>query len=349
MVILTDRKGSSATPAYELVSLEKEQLTREALQVMLSKAENDRKNPDPGSDSFEKFVAGGGEARLRVHKGIALRFEDRFVQATASGGEQELYKEKFAALNAMRKKFPKGTVIPDRLLYLAGDDKVIGCTMPFLEGFKEFKELAPTWTPEEATEKLLVLHRYVVECHREDIRIGEFNWSNFGFVGDKFAFVDGLTFDIPKFPCATKFLQTIDPELIDPNEELHKDDARAWERLRPYSTDTDWFGFSHVVLATLCTHAFKGSLLKAIESVEYGEPRIRLLRGLSIFEPGIVLGKALRLIPEALSEPLYEHLYEVFSGKRRRGVFPEALLKDLRWTRCPSCGGMFAARSCPCG
>jgi hypothetical protein len=141
----------------------------------------------------------------------------------------------------------------------------------------------------------------------------------------------------------------VDPKLLVQKMSLRENDPRAWLRQRDYSKDSDWFGFACMVLEVLVGRMpWDGAHCEALNRPELDRLRVRALSGISIFDRNInVKSSSLRRPLEALSEPLYNHLYEVFKGGRR-GAFPAELLRQAQWTRCSACHGEVSAKVCPC-
>jgi len=172
-----------------------------------------------------------------------------------------------------------------------------------------------------------------------------------GFDRDgNFVAFDTLNYDFPNFPCETACRATIDPTLLIQDDGILDSDPRAWERERPYSARSDWFGFRCIVTKVLTGFwPWDGTDYRAHSSHELRRPRVRALRGLSIFDPKVRLAsQGLVCPPERLPESLYDDLYKAFNERRRRS-FPLRLLTESDWVRCSVCGFDFSSSRCPCG
>jgi hypothetical protein len=320
-------------------------LTRQALLDMLNR--QFVSESDPGSESFGKLIACGGQAFVRSWSTTALRFEKDFLESDASSSRHSRYERK---LTLAQHILPEGALKPGLPLYVQDDPLVIGHTMPYIDGLRSFEDSASTWSAAEATQALLTLHRFIQRAHENKVLLGEVNWTNVGFdrTGSFVAF-DSLNYDLPGFPCETVCRRTVDPTLLLQDDGILETDPSAWTRERPYSVNSDWFGFRCIVTKVFTGYwPWDGVDNRAISCVELRRQRVRSLRNLSIFSPKIRLAtQGLYRVPESLAEPLYDDLFKSFH-EGHRGVFPDTLLTDARWTRCSACGYEFASSGCPC-
>lgn len=320
-----------------------ERLTLESLVELLRKQLKDEN--DPGSSSFGKLVKSGGEAFVRLHESTVLRFEMKLLDPHTS---MEVREEFLKRLSASRKLLPEGALKPELPIYLDGSSMVIGHTMPYVDNLVSFEDGAPIWSGDQANKALLGFHRYIKACHASQVKLGEVNITNSGIDSNgSFVAWDTLGYDLPGFPCQTTCSSTIDPSLIIQDDSIDDLDKRMWERERPYSFDSDWYGFACIVLQVLVgVGPWRGTHRLARSCKELRRERVRALRGVSIFDSNIKIDSAKLLrVPEALSEPLYNHLYGVFN-ERQRGEFPELLLTQQSWRRCSKCGKELASIRC---
>jgi hypothetical protein len=275
-----------------------------------------------------------------------LRFERKLIDTQASWFTRRRFVKK---VKVVKKLLPAKAIAPKLPIYLDGSSYVVGHTMDYVEDLRSFKDDAKNWTAQQATAALLELHAFITECHRRKVLMGEVNPSNVGFGPSGFVAFDTLAYDIPGYPCETICEKTIDPKLLVQELSMRENDHRAWLRRRDYSKESDWFGFACVVLDVLVGRApWDGAHREALKRPELDRLRVRALSGISIFDRNInVKSSSMRRPLEALSEPLYNYLYEVFKGGRR-GAFPAGLLAEAHWTRCPKCKNEVSAQLCPC-
>ncbi len=293
-----------------------------------------------------RLVKNGGEAWVRLNGDTVLRFERKLITTNASWFVRRRFLKK---MKVMRKLLPSKALAPKLPIHLADSGYVVGHTMEYVENLRSFKDDARNWTASQATDVLLELHAFITECHRRKVLMGEVNPSNVGFGPAGFVAIDTLAYDIPGYPCETLCDKTVDPRLLAQRLSLRDSDRRAWLRRKNYSKDSDWFGFACVELDVLVGRMpWDGTHYEALKKPELDRLRVRALSGVSIFDRNVnVKGSGLRRPLEPLSEPLYNHLYEVFKGGRR-GIFPEELLRGTRWTRCSACQVEVSAQICPC-
>jgi serine/threonine protein kinase len=319
-------------------------LTVTSLVEMLER--DDGVNREPGSPSFDpQLVESGGEAWVRLHNSTVLRFERKLLSGERAPERQARF---LAKMQLIQKVLPAGAVPPLLPLFLKDDAGVIGHTLEYVEKFQSFEAAAPTWNATDATNALRWLHKFIAECHERGIVLGEVNPSNFGFGTNGFAAIDTMSFGLSDFPCVTAYRSTVDPIVLRQDEEISDSSPEAMVRDLPYSVESDWYGFACIVLEVLLgVGPWGGRHRLAGQTPTLRRERIRALRGLSIFDPKVtVVEDDLRRRPEALSEPLYNHLYGIFN-RGERGVFPSSLLK-MRWTRCSSCSSEYSSCACPC-
>lgn len=318
-------------------------LTRADLAQLLQDEEMGAQ-PSPSFDA--RLVKNGGEAWVRLNGDTVLRFERKLIASKSSWFTRRRFLKK---VKVMKTLLPSKAIAPKLPIYLEDSGYVVGHTMEYVENLRSFKDDAKTWTAEQATAALLELHAFMTECHQRKVLMGEVNTSNVGFGPSGFVAIDTLAYDVPGYPCETICEKTVDPKLLVQTLSLRDNDRRAWLRRSNYSKDSDWFGFACVVLEVLIGRMpWDGAHFEALKKPELDRLRVRALSGVSIFDRNInVKGSSLRRPLEALSEPLYNHLYEVFKGDRR-GVFPAELLREASWIRCSACQNEVSAQICPC-
>lgn len=325
-------------------------LTRSGLQEMLFPRGDGALGSNPGSPSFDpRLVESGGEAAVRLFRETVLRFEFKLLEPGVTEEERRLFLKKHSLAQQLRSV--KGAVVPKQIILLEGSPPlVIGHTADFVEGFDPFMlnepgDAALRWSAQKATHALIQLHDYISACHQLRITLGEVNPQNFGLdqAGELRA-IDLLAYGYVGHECRTTFAKTVDPKLLDSG-----DKAKGWERIRKYSTDSDWFGFTVVAFETLLgVGPWGGAHRDQMKSPLLGQQRVRALRGLSILNEEInVNPESLRRRPISLGGELLEYFQSVFH-RGVRGKFPRNLLTSLTWNTCSKCGEDYAALSHVC-
>jgi hypothetical protein len=310
-----------------------------------------------GSPSFDQgFHDSGGEAVLRKYQNVVLRFERALLDTAAASGRShsggavhtDIASQYLRRLSSARFYLPTEAVIPALPLYLHGTADLVGCIMDYVPDWQSFAQHASSWDVTTTTRSLVQLHGFIVKCHQMGVIIGEMSPHNFGLSGGSFRALDVLAYQYPGLPCTTVYPGTVDPALLKQDETLHDSAGEAYKLEGSYSSDSDWYGFCCLVLQSLTgVLPWAGAHRLSMYAPELGRRRVKSLRGLSVFDSSIRLGKTLRPL-ESLREELYEYLYAVFTHGTR-GPFPVSLLTSLRWVRCPACGSEVSADFCPCG
>ncbi len=299
-----------------------------------------------GSPSFDQsFMPSGGEAVLRKIRNVVLRFERSLLDSTVESGIEEKYLQRISAASL---RLPQRAALPRLPLYLHGTSNLVGCTMDLLSEWQSFAEHSHSWDAAKTTRALIELHAFISQCHEAKVVIGELSPHNFGFSGDSLWAIDVVAYQYPGLPCTTVYPGTVDPELLLQDEAVRDSDPHAYQLQKPYTPESDWYGFCCLVLQSLTgLSPWAGAHRLSDDAPELSLRRVRALRGLSVLDPSIRVGASLRP-PESLREELYEYLYGVFTHGNR-GSFPLALLRSIRWVRCPACGSEVSADFCPCG
>jgi hypothetical protein len=298
--------------------------------------------------SPQASVGKGGEADVfDIGGGTVLKlwktpdhpdYEGVPAEQDAARARIDLHQQK---LRAFPRGLPARVVAPVALATDKSGQRISGYTMGFVDGAEvlmrfgdpKLRELAAS-----SARALADLHGTVAGLHSMGVVIGDFNDLNV-LVKDEQAYViDADSFQFGGFLCRVFTERFVDPLHCDPREKRPL-------LCKPFSTDSDWYAFTVMVMQTLLSVGPYGGIYRPKSaSARMPEPT-RPLRRITVFHPEVLYPK-----PAAhygvLPDDLLQHLHQVFE-KDLRGAFPRRLLDGIEWSRCPACGAGHARAVCP--
>ena len=176
----------------------------------------------------------------------------------------------------------------------------------------------------------LDLHATVARLHERGVVIGDFNDLNVLVATGAAHLIDADSFQFGRYECLAYTERFVDPLVCD----------RGLRPSRGHSTATDWYAYDTLLFQSLLlVHPYGGVLPGP------GRPIDRTLNRVAVFDPRVRYPKA--AVPwSALPDELLHRFHETFV-EDARAPFPRALLDELRWTRCTSCGLNHARAACP--
>jgi hypothetical protein len=262
--------------------------------------------------------------------------------------EQDAARARIEAQQDKIRAFPRG--LPERVIAPAelctdrSGSRVVGYTMPFVAGAEVLLRYADPaarrggLAADDAIAALLDLRATVERLHALGVTVGDFNDLNV-LVRDRRAFViDADSFQFGAFLCRVFTERFVDPLLCDPAL-----DSPVLGR--PYSAASDWYAFAVMVMQSLVCVGPYGGVYRPADKAARVAQAARWRRRLTVFHPEVVYPKP--AIPyRVLPDDLLHRLHLIFERDLRE-PFPRRLLEDLRWTRCPLCGGEHAREACP--
>jgi H/ACA ribonucleoprotein complex subunit 3 len=175
----------------------------------------------------------------------------------------------------------------------------------------------------------------VSAVHRTGTQIGDFNYLGVLVQNGRSLLIDADSFQFGKFKCRSFTTRFVDPTLCKKDQLLLAADP---------SELSDWYAFALMVFECLTFTSPYGGVVKAGQYQKLPASD-RPLRRVSVLSKDVqypVKGVPLDRLPDEFLE-YYHQLLE----KDVRGVFPQKILEQMRWTRCPNCDWEFAKRSCP--
>jgi len=301
---------------------------------------------DPASS-----IGKGGEADVyRLSAGAVLKvwktedhpdYEGQQSEKDAARARIALHQQK---MRAFPRSLPPRVVTPVELATDKSGKRLTGFTMAPVDGAEALMSFGdPSFRARgsgigEIGGVLSDLHRTVEALHGEGVVIGDFNDLNVLVRGKECFLIDADSFQFGAFLCRVFTERFVDPLLCDP----------AGERPvlgRPYSPASDWYAFSVMVMQSLLCVGPYGGIYKPANKADKIAQAARPLRRVTVFHPEVAYPKP--AIPyRVLPDELLQAFHLIFE-KDRRGGFPRALLDDLRFSTCPTCGLSHARAVCP--
>ncbi|HBI34254.1 MAG TPA: hypothetical protein DEA43_02150 [Candidatus Moranbacteria bacterium] len=231
---------------------------------------------------------------------------------------------------------------PDNLVYdRAG--KVAGYAMPFLKGFdvllsygdRAFGQAVPY---DQKMGICLGLHESLRQTHPLGVIFGDFNDLNILVRGSEAWIIDVDSAQFGSYLCRVFTEKFVDPLLCDST-------GKRPMLNRPFNSDSDWYAFDVMLMATLLYVGPYGGIFKPGDKSKLVPHDQRPLKRITVFHPDVKYPKPAvhwRVLPD----DLLQHFHQRFENDVR-GQTPLALLEKMRWTTCSNCGIEHARAMCP--
>ncbi|UQA59640.1 hypothetical protein [Polyangium aurulentum] len=286
------------------------------------------------------FDLGGGVA-LKLWKGPDHPdFAGAPEEAQGARARLAIAQEK---LPAFPRNLPERVVAPIDLATDKAGRTLLGYTMPLVAGAEVLLRLGEPAARraaggETAARLLGDLLQTVSAVHRAGAVIGDFNDLNVLVRGTEARIVDADSFQFGRFPCTVFTERFLDPLLCDAS-------AARPAPVRPFGEGSDWYAFAVMAMTTLLCVGPYGGVFRPKDPARRIPESARPLHRITVFHPEVRYPKP--AIPYGLlPDDLLQAFSAVFERDMRR-PFPLALLEELRWTRCLSCGAEHARLRCP--
>lgn len=301
--------------------------------------------------SPKKSIGKGGEADVYdIGNGLALKIFKAANHPDFAGNPEE---QKFASgrirehqqkLRQFPQNLPSGVIKPTELAYNLAQNLIVGYAMRHVAGAELLIRFSERSFREKgiSNEKMLTilrrLHKLVPAIHQSQAVIGDFNDLNVLVLGDQVFLIDADSFQFGKFPCRTFTDRFVDPLLCDPLE-------NQLLLLKEHSVESDWYAFAIMLMQCLLFVGPYGGVYRPKDPGQMVPHQLRPLRNITIFHPDVRYPKP--AIPfKVLPDDLLQYFHEVFE-RDRRGIFPDKLLDNLRFTTCDFCRTEHARAVCP--
>ena len=262
------------------------------------------------------------------------------VEARAAADRLALVQEKMPFFPA---------ALPERVaspMTLAKDRKgrtILGYTMRLIAGAEPLMCLGePTRRRalggDAAARILCDLRATVAAIHRAGAVIGDFNDLNVLVRDGEAHLVDADSFQFGRFPCPVYTERFIDPQICDAS-------APRPQPVRPFSAESDWYAFAVMVMGTLLCVGPYGGVYRPRDPAKRVPEAARPLRRITVFDPEVRYPKP--AIPYGVLPDDLLHVFSSIFERDARAPIPLALLQELRFTACLSCGAEHARVRCP--
>lgn len=301
-------------------------------------------------------IGEGGEAYIFAHgKDEVMKLYREPSDPLYAGADAESKRNRAGAkhrLEVQQQKlplFPKGlpnkVIAPSDLVRVSTRGQIIGYTMPFVKGAELLRQYSlADWrmknrvSGNEVVEIFRDLHSTVKQTHGASVVIGDFNNLNVMVRGSEAYVIDADSMQWGIFPSETFTPRYVDPLICDPT-------ASALMMAKRHNQNSDWYAFAVMLWeALLLVHPY-GGVYRPKDPKKRVSPNARPLHRISVLHPEVQtpdFGIPPQLLPDEVLS-----FYEGLLHKDKRGEFPNALLQNLRWTKCQSCGVIHARVHCP--
>lgn len=248
-------------------------------------------------------------------------------------------------LRTFPQNLPNRTIKPEQLATDRWGKKILGYTMPLLKGAnpllkysdRNFRN-ASGITNQAVVAIFRDLHESVKKIHAANVVIGDFNDLNVLILKDEAYLIDTDSFQYGQFTCQVFTTRFVDPLLCDPLESKPV-------LVRSHNADSDWYAFAVMLMQSLLFVDPYGGVYKP-QSLQAKIPHeARSLHRITVFHPDVRYPKP--AIPySVLPDDLLDYFHRCFI-QDQRSEFPDRLLSNLHWAKCPSCGVEHARNACP--
>ncbi|HEX7484495.1 MAG TPA: hypothetical protein VF281_05100, partial [Candidatus Saccharimonadales bacterium] len=245
-------------------------------------------------------------------------------------------------LPAFPGRMPSEVVAPTTLAYNTTGDKVIGYTMPYVDGMEVLMRLSDRQYREiggiDANQVVAIfrqLHQTVAALHAQRVVIGDFNDLNV-LVNDKaIRIVDADSMQFGRFQCHTFTNRFVDPLRCD---------TKTLTLDRPHNEQSDWYAYFIMLLHSLLYVGPYGGVHRPKNGKRL-QFDARVLARLTVMNDSVIYPKPAMPL-QTLPDEVLGYMQSVFEQDKRE-VFPLHLLDGLRWTTCATCGFTHARSVCP--
>ncbi len=286
-------------------------------------------------------IGKGGEADvygIRGNLAVKIFKDPNHPDLQGNTLEQEAARRRLAEqqrkLTAFPRNLPKNIVVPDKLVTDQLGRRIIGYSMRRVIGGEPLVKYSDRNFRSQGIDANQVvgifqqIHASVKGLHRAGVVIGDFNDLNVLAVGSEAYFIDSDSYQFGPYLCSMFTHRFLDPTLSNPL-------ATELTLERPYTTDSDWYAYSVMLMQSLLFVGPYGGVYRPKNGQQIPLDK-RPVKRITIFHPDVIYPKP--AIPlKFLSDDLLSYFEKVF-GKDHRAEFPENLVASLHWVKCLQCG-----------
>jgi H/ACA ribonucleoprotein complex subunit 3 len=299
----------------------------------------------------KKAIGKGGEADIfDIGNQLVLKI---YKQPNHPDFQGQVQEQQFAKLRlseqqhklpAFPRNLPQRIIAPQDLAYDKNGDHIIGYTMRFLQKAEVLRRYAEKSFRQTGINNQQVvaifqdLHQTVLQLHQKKVVIGDFNDLNVMVIEPQAYLIDTDSFQFGPFFCKVFTDKFVDPLLCDPNQS-------SLMLIKPYHDVSDWYSFSVMLMQCLLFVDPYGGVYIPKEPKKRLNHTARPLKRITVFNPDVKYPKPATHY-SVLPDDLLQYFHLVFE-KDQRQIFPDKLLNDLHWQKCPNCGLEHARNVCP--
>lgn len=298
-----------------------------------------------------KSIGKGGEADVYdIGGGRALKLfkPPNHPDYTGQPAEQRAAAERIEQhqqkLRAFPRNLPTGVVTPVELATDRDANRILGYTMPFLQGTEVLmrygnRGFRQAGVPDDVVMGVFKDLRTIVDgTHKAGVVIGDFNDLNVLVLGTEAHIIDADSFQFGGFLCRLFTARFVDPLLCDST-------ASQVMLRRPHNEDSDWYAFNIMLFQSLLFVDPYGGVYAPKNHGDKVAHDARSLRRITVFHSEVKYPKPARPYG-VLPDEWLDYFHGVFE-KDLRGPFPSTLLEAIRWIECTACGAIHARNVCP--
>jgi H/ACA ribonucleoprotein complex subunit 3 len=293
-----------------------------------------------GGEAIVYKIPGGEALKVYMKPDDPMYHGDREAQEGARLRIDEHQKK----LPAFPGGLPDRVVAPVKLAMDSPSGPIGGYTMSFLSEMepllsyseRRFREQQGL-DPNQVVGIFRDLHHLVSQVHDHGVVIGDFNDLNVLVRDAEEAYVvDADSMQFGPYHCRTFTARFVDPLLCGPDKLVLR---------QPHCVNSDWYAFATMLFQCML---FINPYFGGVHKPKKGKPfrnDARVLNRVTVLSPEVIYPKV-AIDPNVLPDELLDYFSQLYE-KDQRGVFPELLLENLRWTSCSSCGSWHARATCP--
>lgn len=256
---------------------------------------------------------------------------------------QDRIQEHQNKLPAFPKNLPVRVIVP---IDLVKNSKGViqGYSMKFLKGYevllkysdRKFRQAGIN--NNDVVQTFKDLHNTVDGIHKAGVVIGDFNDLNVMVNNNEANIIDADSFQFGPFYCRVFTEKFVDPMLCDINNTIPV-------LVRPHTQESDWYAFAVMLMQSLLFVGPYGGVYSPKDPANRVNHVTRPLKRITVFNQEVKYPKP-AVHFSVLSDELLQYFHQLFI-EDKRGIFPNKLLEDLRWTECTKCGTTHAKKVCP--
>ena len=297
-------------------------------------------------------VASGGEADVFKSRGEAFKIFKTPEHVEVKGQAQlenetrarlAEHQQKLPALMALAPRLPPKIIVPEELVRTTAG-RVAGYKMRFIDASEVLYRYSERTFREQGAgddvvrDVFLDLYTTVEQAHRAGFVFGDFNDLNVLVKGREAFVIDADSGQFGAFQ-SRMFMNTfVDPRICDAGATLPL-------MVQPHSATTDWYAYLVMLMRSLLYVGPYGGVYRPSGKGMQVPHDARPLKRITVFHPDVRYPKPARPFT-VLPDDLLEYFKRTFEGDLR-GMPPRALIEDLRFTVCTSCGTAHARGMCP--